>query len=202
MSPGLWKVCLVVAAAGALCHAPAAHAEVQRMPPHEKTFASAFGTFTVGTTNETVDRIPPLNMVATTREALVGYVSYGRVNGGAGGALKTGYHVGCAVTIQNGSMAFNPQPSLGFGGSPTMPNGSLLLSPTVAVNVAPGEVKEVAVAEKALIPNQVVQTVIRDFHIVVNGCTGPVTIRQFTYLFAKSPQVDDSGAVFGDPTWL
>ncbi|MRH90041.1 hypothetical protein GFY24_21800 [Nocardia sp. SYP-A9097] len=44
--------------------------------------------------------------------------------------------------------------------------------------------------------------VIRDFHISVNQCAGPVSIRQYTYLYAKSAEVDDSGAVFGDPTWL
>ncbi|MGN2638416.1 MspA family porin [Nocardia takedensis] len=36
----------------------------------------------------------------------------------------------------------------------------------------------------------------------VDSCAGPVTIRQYTYVEARTPEVDDSGAVFGEPLRL
>lgn len=53
-----------------------------------------------------------------------------------------------------------------------------------------------------MIPGKLIQAVVRDFHIKVNTCTGPVNLRQYTYVTATSPETDDMGAVFGDPTWL
>ncbi|GAB2704809.1 MspA family porin [Nocardia thraciensis] len=202
MSRVWWKVCLAAAAA-LLAGAPVAGAEPESLPPHEKTFPSPFGSFTVGSRDETVNRIPPLNMMGTTREALVGNVTYGRIDGPAGGKLRTGYHVGCAVTIGAGNVGVTPELEGGIEGAQTpIPHALGDLGPVATVNLTPGEVKELAVAEKELIPGKDVQIVTRDFHIVVNACSGPVAIRQFTYLYAKSAEVDDSGAVFGESTWL
>ncbi|WP_280267624.1 MspA family porin [Nocardia wallacei] len=182
---------------------PVAGAEPEALPPHEKTFPSPFGSFTVGSRDETVNRIPPLNMVGTTREALVGNVTYGRIDGPAGGKLATGYHVGCAVSIGAGTLGATPEAEVGIEGAQTpIPHALVDANPVATINLNPGEVKEVAVAEKEIIPGKNVQIVTRDFHIVVNACSGPVTIRQFTYLYAKSAEVDDSGAVFGESTWL
>ncbi|WP_433685813.1 MspA family porin [Nocardia sp. CA-119907] len=75
-------------------------------------------------------------------------------------------------------------------------------NPVVTLNLNPGEIAEVPLAEKEMIPGTLIQTVVRDFHIKVDACTGPVTLRQFAYVYAVSPEVDDSSAVFGDPTWL
>ncbi|MBB5917909.1 hypothetical protein BJY24_006821 [Nocardia transvalensis] len=202
MVSALVKAC-AAAAAAALVGAPLARADVEQLPPREKTFPSAFGSFTVGVHDENVNRLPPLNMVGTTREALVGHVAWGRVDGPAGGVLKTGYHVGCAVTVGPGQFGATPDLEAGIEGG-EVPSPHILANPNpiVTLNLSPGEVSEVPVAEKELIPGKVVQTVVRDFHIIVNACSGPVAIRQFTYLYAKSAEVDDSGAVFGDSTWL
>ncbi|WP_245677959.1 MspA family porin [Nocardia acidivorans] len=192
-----------------LCAAPPSQADVVDLASHERTFASPIGSFTVGNRTESVNRIAPLNQVGTSREALVSTVAYGRVDGVAGGQLKTGYHVGCAVNLLNGNVGAIPQAYAPTVNIPVIPDpglGVAVIGPNVqvplSVNLSPGEVKDVPVAEKDLMPGKEVQIVIRDFHIAVNQCTGPVAIRQYTYLYAKSAEVDDSGAVFGDPTWL
>ncbi|WP_084484300.1 MspA family porin [Nocardia anaemiae] len=75
-------------------------------------------------------------------------------------------------------------------------------NPVVTVNLSPGEIADVPMAEKEIIPGKLIQTVVRDFHIKVDTCTAPVTLRQYTYVTATSPETDDMGAVFGDPIWL
>lgn len=201
---------LALSLCAAVCCARPAQADVVTLDPHERTFQSAFGSFTVGNQNETINRIPPLNMVGTSREALVSNVAYGRVSGVAGGSLKTGYHVGCSVNLNNGTAGLAGQANLGPPwGVGVPPNPTTLgggtpwsITPSANLNLAPGEIKEVPVADKDLLPGGTVSIVVRDFHITVNSCAGPVSIREYTYVYAKSATVDDSGAVFGDPIWL
>ncbi|MEC3958502.1 MspA family porin [Nocardia sp. CDC153] len=188
------------------CAQPAG-ADIITLPSHERTYQSTFGSFTVGDRDEFINRIAPLNQVGTTREALVSNMAYARVDGIAGGQLKTGYHVGCSVTLPNGNVGVIPQayvPTVDVPGSPA-PTVHIIgpnIQVPMSVNLAPGEVKDLEIATKDLIPGKTVQVIIRDFHIAVNQCAGPVSIRQYTYIYAKSAETDDSGAVFGDPTWL
>ncbi|NUS44007.1 MAG: MspA family porin [Mycobacteriaceae bacterium] len=183
----------------ALCAMPSARADVVALPPHEKTFRSAFGSFTVGNRDETISRILPLNQAGFTRESLVGATAYARINGAASGVLKTGYHVGCAADFHTGTAGVTSALPLGVGPNPGL---SLDPGPVATVNIGPGEVKEVAVAEKQIQANAEGTIIVRDFHIIVNECVGPVAVRQFTYLYVKSPSVDDNGAVFGNPQVL
>ncbi|MEV6773127.1 MspA family porin [Nocardia sp. NPDC051030] len=196
---------VLLSVGAALCGGlPSARADIITLAAHEQTYESLFGSFTVGSRGELVNRIAPLNQMGTTREALVSTIAYSRINGTAGGQMKVGYHVGCAVNIGAGTLGFNPNPAVTLPGAGTPPVPSVTFNPNfiATINLNPGEVKELAVADKDVAPNITASIVIRDFHIVVNQCTGPVTIRQYTYLYAKSAEVDDSGAVFGDPTWL
>lgn len=198
-----WGVLLLSIGAAVGCAQPA-QADIVTLAPHERTYQSTFGSFTVGNRDEFVNRIAPLNQVGTTREAMVSNMSYARVDGIAGGQLKTGYHVGCSVTLPTGNLGMIPQV---YVPTAQLPTPSLtLIGPNIqvpmSINLAPGEVKDLAVADKDLIPGKQVQIIIRDFHIAVNQCAGPVSIRQYTYIYAKSAETDDSGAVFGDPTWL
>ncbi|MFE3195390.1 MspA family porin [Nocardia sp. NPDC059240] len=196
---------LLLAVGAALSAGQPARADIVTLAPHERTYQSTFGSFTVGNRDEFVNRIAPLNQVGTTREAMVSNMSYARVDGIAGGQLKTGYHVGCSVTLPNGNLGAIPQvyvPSGNLSQSPALQIIGPNIQVPMSVNLAPGEVKDIAVADKDLIPGKQVQIIIRDFHIAVNQCAGPVSIRQYTYIYAKSAETDDSGAVFGDPTWL
>lgn len=187
-------------AAATIAFAASAHAEIEALAPHEKVFPSPIGSFTIGNKGETINRIAPLNMMGTTREALVSNVAYARIDGGATGTMTVGYHVGCAVNLQNGVLGVTsnvypeiPDPQTGFRS---------YAAPVVTATLGPGQVAEVKLSEKQIVPGDTALVITRDFHVVVNGCTGPVTLRQYTNLQVKSPLVDDSGSVFGDPTWL
>ncbi|MFI6216157.1 MspA family porin [Nocardia brasiliensis] len=188
----------VMACASVATFAPSAGAEVLSMPPHEKTYVAPGDSamkFTVGSREEKIHRIPPLNFMGTTREALVSTIAYGKLDGATAGKLRMGYHVGCAVTIGAGTLGATPDVIIAQ-------NPAFNPNPVATLNISPGEVGEIAIAEKEMIPGKLIQLSVRDFHIRVNSCTGPVTLRQYAYVDSKSPEVDDSGAVFGDPTWL
>ncbi|WP_307817747.1 MspA family porin [Nocardia acididurans] len=206
MDSKLGTIGLFITATTLLLPVPA-HADIEALPPHERTFQSISGSFVVGHRDESVNRIAPLNMVGTTREGLVSNTAYGTLLGPATGTLKTGYHVGCAVNTGAGTLGVTPDLTIGTtitpggGGAPPIVLGANP-NPVATLNLTAGEVKEVPVAEKEIMAGATAHIVIRDFHIVVNQCTGPVAIRHYTYLFTKSPAVDDSGAVFGEPTWL
>ncbi|MFI6869635.1 MspA family porin [Nocardia sp. NPDC050406] len=202
-------VCLALTGT-ALLGVPAAHAEIEALSPHERVFNSPIGSFTVGHKDESVNRIPPLNQVGTTREALVSNTFYGRIDGGAVGTLVAGYHVGCAVNWNNGTLGLTPNiypddvlpdelPGSPFSG---MDGFQTYVAPVITATLGPGEVKEVKLAEKQVVAGDTAWAITRDFHVIVNACTGPVSIRSYAYMQVKSPLVDDSGGVFGDPTWL
>ncbi|WP_216916833.1 MspA family porin [Nocardia noduli] len=200
----LQRAALAFAGAAVACVSsvalPQANAEIIPMPPHEKSFVSPNGIpFAVGNRDEFINRIPPLNMMGTTREALVSSVSYGRIDGEATGTLRVGYHVGCAVNIGSGTFGVTPNVFLDDLDPTTNPFN---IVPVATLTLNPGEVGELSMAEKAMVPGKTIYAGIRDYHIRVNSCTGPVTLRQFTYVNVASEEADDSGAVFGDPTWL
>ncbi|MEV6322065.1 MspA family porin [Nocardia sp. NPDC051787] len=201
MPSNVRKALLVAAGAIVACipstaFAPSGGAEIITMPAHEKQFTSPNGmTFSVGSRDETINRIPPLNMMGTTREAFVSGTAYARLEGDAAGKLRIGYHVGCAVNIGTGTIGFQPEIVIA-------PQAFLNIGPVAVLDLGPGEVVEVPIREKELIPGKLVQVVMRDFHLRVNACSGPVTLRQYAYVDLETPEVDDSGAVFGDPSWL
>ncbi|WP_052373293.1 MspA family porin [Nocardia otitidiscaviarum] len=208
-------ICFALIASAVLGAPVAGAADIEALPPHERVFASPIGSFTVGHKDESVHRIPPLNQVGTTREALVSNTVYGRIDGGATGTLVAGYHVGCAVNLNNGALGLNSSiypddvlPDVGTGGTNPIPylNGQTgiqtYVAPVLTATLAPGEVKEVKLTEKQVVPGDTAWAITRDFHIIVNSCTGPVSIRSYSYMRVTSTLVDDSGGVFGDPTWL
>ncbi|NNH72112.1 MspA family porin [Nocardia uniformis] len=173
---------------------------MEALAPHEKVFPSPVGTFTIGNRDEAINRIAPLNMMGTTREALVSNVAYARIDGGATGTMTVGYHIGCAVNLQNGVIGITPNV---YPEIPSLETGfRSYVAPVFTATMGPGQVADVKLSEKQIVPGDTAMVITRDFHVVVNGCTGPVTLRQYTNLLVKSPLVDDSGSVFGDPTWL
>ncbi|MGW4365257.1 MspA family porin [Nocardia takedensis] len=246
----------LTASALVLTPAPTAHADIILLPPHEKTFASEGGSFTVGTHDEAINRIVPLNGAPTSYEALVSSVAYGRLDAPAEGVLKTGYSVGCAAKLDIVVPGIDPTTEFGlegpqqnyateqverqgseqaqsrtversstgesaesrtqeFGRSREFESGQVQefngVTPSITVDpgpfaeleLAPGDITNIDLTEgKALIPGKTVQIIIRDFHIKVDSCAGPVTIRQYTSIQTRTPELDDSGAVFGEPLKL
>lgn len=183
----------VVAAGLATAFAPAAAAEVVNLAPHELTFESPDGpTFVVGSTGESIDKVPPLNAAGTVREVFLSGSSYTRSP--VAGTLSVGYHVGCAVDLQGMNFGIGPD----YDGTPDPTD----LGPTASISVLPGTVAEVPIAKKDVVPGASARINMRDIHLVINNCIGPAVIRQYTMMQVYTDQISDMGVVYGDPLWI
>ncbi|MEU4314356.1 MspA family porin [Nocardia sp. NPDC024068] len=178
---------VVCSVAASLAAAPAGNAEVVSLPPHEKTFQSVDGpVFVVGHRDELVDKVPPLNLAGTVREVFLSGVAYSSVDSGAGGELHVGYHVGCWAEFTGASAGTGTtQESLGL-----------------EVSVLPGQVVDVPLVEKTIVPGVPGRVAYHDVHLVINGCIGPAVVRQYAEIQMKSDAVDERGVVYGDPLWI
>lgn len=185
---------LAVCATITLC-APLADAETVSMAPHEKTL----GSLMVGNRDERITRVAPLNMVGTTREVFVGSVAYGRNDTDAPAKLRTGYHVGCAVAFTGDSLGAEPDI---YALSPGKEDSPLNFGPVAELTLVPGTVESVKIAEIDVEPGRDAEMQIDDFHITVNACAGPATLRQYTVLVSKTTGRLASAVVYGDSTWL
>ncbi|PSR67284.1 hypothetical protein C8258_16905 [Nocardia sp. MDA0666] len=70
------------------------------------------------------------------------------------------------------------------------------------VSVTPGKITDVEVGQKHLGAGETDYLVSRDFHLMVQGCGGPLTIRAYSRIEVSAAEVDGNGAVFADPTVL
>ncbi|MGW3541024.1 MspA family porin [Nocardia niigatensis] len=186
--------------------------------PHEKTYSTASGfTFTVGQRDLDVRSVAPLNGMPTNREVFLDSTSYGTVPVGGSGHLKTGYYVACQADIDaklhlDPELDLNPAVTANAGLDTSLgPHAGVDLSvgPTVTggigvdVSIAPGKIADVVAGEKDLRGDGGTGTLlIQDFHLMVGGCGGPLTIRPYTLLSADSGPDGGSGAVYGDPITL
>ncbi|TLF82340.1 MspA family porin [Nocardia cyriacigeorgica] len=189
---------------------------VPMLAPHENSYTGPEGfRFTVGHTDHAARPVAPLNAMPTNREVFLDNTSYGQVEGGGSGTLKAGYFVACAVDLEvqfsaDASAGFDAGVSVGAGGSPDSlsPSVSASIGPSMSagigfgLSITPGKIVDVEVGEKALTPGGPGYLVSRDFHLLVQGCGGPLTIRAYTKITADSPAVTGNGAVFGDPIVL
>ncbi|MEU0541322.1 MspA family porin [Nocardia sp. NPDC005978] len=194
MTTTLVKAVLVVGAAAALTVSPAG-AETIGMAPHEKTL----GALMVGNREERITRVAPLNMVGTTREVFVGSVAYGRNDTDSPAKLRIGYHMGCAVAFTGDS--FGAEPDI-YAISPGGDANPTNFGPVAELTLVPGTVETIKIAEIDMEPGQVAEMQIDDFHIVVNACAGPATLRQYTAVVSKTTGRLASAVVYGDSTWM
>lgn len=193
----------------------AAHASIVRAP-HEKTYTAPGGlAFTVGHMNESADPVVPVNGMPTDRDVFLNETAYARVNGPAGGTLKTGFLIGCAVNVDVtvgllASAGLEAGLTAGINASPesVLPSLNLSATPNITlganlnVDIAPGKIKAIEVDSKEIAPGQTAYIDIHDFDIQVPNCGGPLTIRSYTTVGVRSPQVDAGGSVSGDPIVL
>ncbi|MBF6422713.1 MspA family porin [Nocardia farcinica] len=197
------------AAAAAVLLAGAATADIVRLPDHERSITTADGwQLTVRQEAEEFNRVPPLNMTGTSREFFGSFRGIGTVSGPGSSPLKgaqieVGWQVGCFVNLNSvgvgGQASIGPQLGLSTGPVP-VPGGNLgaTIGPTFTVNMAPGQIAEIPVASKAFDASTAVLQ-IREAHITVNGCLGPVNIRSYTKVIIDSQVTKDGTAVYGDP---
>lgn len=192
-----------------------AHASIIKAP-HEKTYTAPGGlTFTVGHMNESADPVAPINFMPTDREVFLNDTAYARINGPAGGKLKTGFVVGCAVNVDlsvglKAGANLDLSAPIGISASPAsvLPSLNVTLTPdiglgaNIAADITPGKIQAIEVDSKDIGPGQTAYIDVHDFDIRVPNCAGPLTIRSYTTVAVTSPQVDTAASVSGDPIVL
>lgn len=203
----------VVAVVGCVVGAPTAAAAYAG---HEKTYSTPTGfEFTVGYDDLAARPVAAMNGMPTNREVFLDNTSYGRAHGGTG-HLKAGYYVACAVDVD---AKLKIDPELDFNAGVSTDVGVGLLGPTagvdltfgpsvtggvgIGISLAPGKIADVVAGEKDLPGDGATgYLMVEDFHLMVGGCGGPLTIRPYTLITADSPEAGGSGAVYGDPITL
>ncbi|MFE7796181.1 MspA family porin [Nocardia sp. NPDC057440] len=197
-----------------LASAPFAHAG--GMAPHEKTVTGPNGfAFTVGHTDEAFRPIAPLNGMPTNREVFLDDTFYGHVDAPGTGTLKAGYLLACAVDITatvtlGAGVGIDAGFHLGVNasGDSTTPSASADLGPSlhagagIDLSITPGKIEKFEVGTKVLPSDSTGYLISRDFHLLVQNCGGPLTIRSYTIIEAQSPEADGRDAIYGDPIFL
>lgn len=190
----------------------AGHADAAAYAAHQNIYTAPNGfAFTVGHTDLVAHPVPPQNGLPTTREVFLDNTSYGQIDDPGTGMLKTGYLVSCAVEID---LSFGTHLgagvgaglTLGVGGSPDAlePGLNAYVGPEVAASISldldiePGTIEQIEVATKNLSGGTTGYAMSRDFHLTVQGCGGPLSIRPYTRIEVESPEVNGNGAVYGD----
>ncbi|MEV0252145.1 MspA family porin [Nocardia sp. NPDC050712] len=207
------KSTAVVALALGIGAVEAAPAQAFVYAAHENNYATPTGFgFTVGHTDMAAHPVAPQNGLPTTREVFLNNTSYGRIDSPGAGTLKSGYLVSCMVGIDltfgvHAGAGFDAGVTLGVGGSPDALEPSLDagIGPEISASVdldleiTPGVIERIETGAKQLPAGRTGYVMSRDFHLVVQGCGGPLTIRPFTTIDVDSPEATTNGAVYGDP---
>ncbi|MGV9612390.1 MspA family porin [Nocardia xishanensis] len=186
------------------------------MAPHEKTVEGPNGfRFTVGHSDQAFHPVAPLNGMPTNREVFLDDTFYGRVEADGTGTLKAGYLVACAVDLTVGidlGAAIGFEAGFRVGGSSSDDSASssvdaglgpdLHVGASIDLSMTPGKVQPFEVGTKDLPPGSTGYLISRDFHVAVQDCGGPLTIRSYTIVEARSSEVSGREAVYGDPIFL
>ncbi|WP_458686024.1 MspA family porin [Nocardia tengchongensis] len=199
---------------GLIAGAPMAHAE-GGFAPHERTTVAPNGmAITVGSRDAAARPVAPQNGMPTSREVYLDNTSYGSVAGGSA-KIRTGYFVACAVDLDvkftiGAKVGVDADVSVGASGSFTelTPTASVAITPEISgsigfnLTIAPGAMKEIKLGEKQLPGADTGYIVNHDYHLAVDGCGGPLTIKSYTVIEATSPAADAADWIMGDPITL
>ncbi len=168
-------------------------------------------------TEENLDRVPPLNAAAFSREAFFSATA-SAVIGGQGstpvraGMLALGLMIGCNTDVSSGltlGLNANLGANLGVTG-----NGTLSQSPSggvggnaganagvggnVSVTLRPGTITTVTLASKP-IAAATGDLALKEVALHVDSCIGQVAMRSIASLTVSTATRDDSVTVYGEP---
>ena len=135
---------------------------------------------TVVAKDETQLPVAPLTTAVSSREYLVGGTFTGTVTGGgktslSGGVLEAGYQIGCGIELGQVRLIGQAGVSV-WAATPAWPlstSSSVPLSGTIEIHPKPGTVSTVTVDKKTF-KAAPVRVTLKDTHIKVDGCVGPV----------------------------
>ena len=153
------------------------------------------------------------NMAATsfTKEAFVSGKAVTNIDGDGtipvmSGEMVFGVQLGCEADVSQGGNVGLSGDVTGFSNG--FSSGSLLgvlsnfiptpdISPNASLNLLPGNINTLGLGKKSL-KGRTGEITVHDAHVKVDGCTGIVAVRFFTFASISTDHGDDSVNTYGD----
>lgn len=182
-------------------------------PVQERSYSIPGGPqYLVGQRDLVAHALAPLNGMPTNREVLLDSIFYGKVASGSGGTLTSGYLVACvfeadatAKAATEGKLSADASVGVHVEPGQVTPKLDASVGPDVygslgaEISLSPGKIADVSSGTKELRSGATGSLVDRDFYLQIAGCAGPLVIRPYAKILAKSQDTDASGMVLGDP---
>jgi MspA len=166
-------------------------------------------------TNMTIDSVPNMAATAFTKEAFVSGKAVAKIDGDGtipvnSGTLLLGVQLGCQLDLSQGgnvglsgsagfSPSFNSSSGTGSGLAALLndvgPNASI--TPNGSINLLPGNINTLGLGRMPL-KGRTGEVTVHDAHLKVDGCTGTVVVRFFTYAEIDTDNGNDSVNAYGD----
>jgi MspA len=162
-------------------------------------------------TNMTIDSVPNMAATAFTKEAFVSGKAVAKIDGDGttpvnSGTLLLGVQLGCQLDLSQGGnigLSGTAGESPGFGSGSGLaallsivgPNASI--TPNGSINLLPGNINTLGLGRMEL-KGRTGEVTVHDAHLKVDGCTGTVVVRFFTYAQINTDNGTDSVNTYGD----
>jgi MspA len=162
-------------------------------------------------TNMTIDSVPNMAATAFTKEAFVSGKAVAKIDGDGttpvnSGTLLLGVQLGCQLDLSQGGnigLSGTAGESPGFGSGSGLaallsivgPNASI--TPNGSINLLPGNINTLGLGRMDL-KGRTGEVTVHDAHLKVDGCTGTVVVRFFTYAQINTDNGTDSVNTYGD----
>ncbi|MBV8928065.1 MAG: MspA family porin [Mycobacteriaceae bacterium] len=157
----------------------------------------------------TINSVPNMAATALTREGFVTGKASAKIDGNGKVAVNTGQlilgvQLGCQVDLSQGGnfslsgtlgVGFNLGSGTGLGAFGPSPYADI--SPSISVNILPGNINTLGLGKIAL-KGRTGEITVHDAHVKVDGCGGPVVVRFFTYAEIATDNGQDSVNTYGD----
>src|ERR1700758_4746362 len=163
-------------------------------------------------TSQSINAVANMAATSFTREAFVTGKAVANIDGDGTipvqtGELVFGVQLGCQADLSQGGNVGLSGDLTGFSNAFTTGTGlgSILnnfiptpdISPNGSINLLPGNIKTLGLGTKKL-KGRTGEITVHDAHVKVDGCTGIVAVRFFTFASISTDHGDDSVNTYGD----
>ncbi|WP_159928689.1 MspA family porin [Rhodococcus sp. WAY2] len=200
----------IVAVGAMVLAAGAGSAEPNPVPDAFETTTTGDGwVLNIRKTGEIVNQVPNLAASQFSREGFVSYRAEADITGSGdapvnGASLETGYQVGCGIDVSSGlavGLGLSVGPSIGISATGPKADLGAQVQPNVSTTLKPGTITDVPFKTKEL-ANGKAGVSVKNVHLKIDGCMGPVSIRSYVTFSTTSDSFDDTVAAYGPVMWL
>jgi hypothetical protein len=160
-------------------------------------------------TDMTINSVPNMAATTFTKEAFITGKAVAKIDGNGtspvnSGNLLLGVQLGCQLDLsQGGNLGLNGDIGIGGGGFGSGTNLLQALGPNAqigfngSINLLPGNINTLGLGKLSL-KGRTGEVTVNDAHVKVDGCSGQVSIRFFTYAQMATDNGNDSVNTYGD----